>query len=232
MGFDRRMTAFPLLALIAWAPACLASEFSGLATLTSDYIYRGLDLSDGKPAAQLGLDYAHDSGLFGGVWGSTIDVYTAGSKRDFELDYYLGYHHEFQAPITTTVTLLRYTYPGQDGAHDYNYNELLVSATWFEHYSLELGYTDDLYGYGVKNSHWAFQIEWPVASAWVIGATLGRNDLSEAGGSRYYYWDVGASARFSRLVVDVRWFDNEDIHGYGASTQANSQFVVSLSFPF
>lgn len=223
---------FTLLALQPWLPDTRASELSGSATLTSEYIYRGLAMSDGDPAFQLGLDYAHDSGFFIGAWGSTIDLGGPASQRDYELDFYAGYHHQFQAPFTATVTLLRYTYPGQEGFHDYDYNELLLSATWREHYSIEFGYTNDLYGHDVSSRHWEVQFDWPIANAWVVGAALGRNDLSEYGGSRYYYWNVGASARYSRLIVDVRWFDNESPYGFVAAASAGSQFVLSLSVPF
>lgn len=220
------------LALHPWVSNAPASELSGSATLTSEYIYRGLAMSDGEPALQLGLDYAHDSGLFAGAWGSTIDLGGPLSQRDYELDFYAGYHHEFRAPLTATMTLLRYTYPGQEGVQDYDYNELLLSATFLEHYAIEVGYTNDLYGHNVTSRHWALQFEWPIANAWVVGATLGRNDLSNLGVAPYYYWDIGASARYSRLVVDVRWFDNENPYAFAAATSADSQLVLSLSVPF
>jgi uncharacterized protein (TIGR02001 family) len=209
-----------------------ASEFSGLATLTSEYIYRGLAMSDGDPAAQLGLDYEHDSGFFAGIWASTIDLSSRVGQRDYELDFYAGYHFESQRSFTATATLLRYTYPGQTGTHSYDYDELLLSASWREHYAIELGFTNDLYGLGINARHWEFQFEWPVANVWVLGATLGRNDLSEAGVSRYYYWNIGGSARFSRLIVDLRWFDNETPSGFAAPNSANSRFVVGISLAF
>lgn len=230
--FRRHLRAFMLLLLWTLIPTSHASELSGRVTLTSDYIYRGLARSAGDPAVQLGLDYEHDSGFFVGAWGSTIDIRTPASERDLEVDYYAGYFLQFQAPFSATATLLRYTYPGQSGSHSYDYTELLLSAIWREQFSLELGFTDDLSGLGRNGRHWELQYEQPVANAWVLGATLGRNDLSEVGASRYYYWDVGASARFARLIVDLRWFDNEEPYGYTAAASAGSQFVLSLSLTF
>lgn len=189
-------------------------------------------MSDNDPALQLGLDYSHDSGFFVGAWASTIDLESTVSERDYELDYYAGYHYEFLNALSASVTLIRYTFPGQSGPRDYDYNEALFGVGLFDHYSIELGYTGDLYGLGIDSHHWEVRGEWPVANAWVIGAALGRNDLSDAGGSRYYYWDVGASARFSRVIVDVRWFDNEKPYGFAGSLSADSRFVVSLSLPF
>ncbi len=221
-----------LLGALAWAPIAVASEFSGVATLTSEYIYRGLEMSDGDAALQLGLDFEHDTGLFVGVWASTIDIPTPISQRDTELDYYAGFHYTAKSPVTATVTLLRYTYPGQTGMHSYDYNEVLVGASWQERYSIELGYTSNLYGLARIGRHWELRSEWPVANTWVISATLGGNDLSDAGVSRYLHWDLGASARFSRLTFDLRWYDNEQPDGFAAQSSANSQFVLSISAAF
>ena len=218
--------------MILMLPAAAASEISGLATLTSEYIYRGLEMSDGNPALQLGLDYEHDTGFFVGVWASTIDIQTAMGSRDTELDYYAGFHYAAESPVTATVTLLRYSYPGQTGMHSYDYNEILVGASWREQYWIELGYTSDLYGLDRTARHWELRSEWPVASAWMLGATLGGNDMSDAGVSRYLHWDVGASARFSRLTFDLRWYDNELPDGFAALLSANSQLVLSISAAF
>lgn len=209
-----------------------ASEFSGVATLTSEYIYRGLEVSEGDPALQLGLDYEHDSGLFVGVWASTINIRSAMGSRDTELDYYAGFHYAANSPLTATVTLLRYSYPGRTGMHSYDYNEVLVGTTWRERYSIELGYTSNLYGLNRIGRHWELRTERPVANAWVIGAALGGNDMSDAGVSRYLHWDVGASARFSRLTFDLRWYDNERPDGFAAQSSANSQLVLSISTAF
>ena len=233
--FPMRRSTLIALALVTqpiWAPEANASEHSGVATLTSEYIYRGLARSNGNPAAQLGWDFEHDSGLFAGAWASTIDLSSASGQRDLELDLYIGYHRELSADIAATVTLLRYTYPDHDSTHSYDYNEMLVRLTWLQHYSVEVAYTNDLNGFGRTGRHWEFQAEWPIANAWLISAALGSNDLSDAGVSRYLHWDVGASARFNRLTFDLRWFDNQTPGGFAARSSAGSQVVLSVSAGF
>jgi uncharacterized protein (TIGR02001 family) len=210
----------------------MASEFSGAATLTSQYIYRGMAASDGDPALQLGIDYEHDSGLFVGAWASTIELNSAAGERDLELDYYAGFHYSSDAPWTTTLTVLRYTYPGQTGAHSYDYNEVLLAASWQQSYTVEFGYTSDLYGLDLTARHWSLRAEWPFASAWVLGGAIGGNDLSNAGASHYLHWDLGASARISRLTFDLRWYDNERPKGPAAQQSAGSQLVLSISAAF
>ena len=221
-----------LLSSLLCAFIAAASEFSGVATLTSEYIYRGLEMSEGDPALQLGLDYEHDSGLFVGVWASTIDIRTAMGSRDTELDYYAGFHYAATSPLTATVTLLRYSYPGQTGMHRYDYAEVLVNATWRDRYSMELGYTSNLYGLDRIGRHWELRTEWPVANAWVISAALGGNDMSDASVSPYLHWNVGASTRLSRLTLDLRWYNNERPDGFATQLSASSQLVLSISTAF
>ena len=126
----RYIAAVAILGCQFHPAAAAASEFTGIASLTSEYIYRGLAQSDGNPAFQIGLDYDFDAGIFVGAWASTIDLQSAAGERDTELDLYLGYHYESEAPLSATITVLRYTYPGQTGSHSYDHNEVLVSTTW------------------------------------------------------------------------------------------------------
>lgn len=227
-----RLTLSTLLGLHVCASQSMAADLSGAATLTTEYIYRGLQMSEGNPAIQLGIDFEQDSGLFVGAWATTVKLYSPVGQRNAEVDYYAGFQYSLARPWTATLTLLRYTYPGQTGARSYDYNEILVSATWQERFSIELGYTNDVYGFDRTARHWEARAEWPIAAAWVIGAALGSNDLSDAGVTNYLHWDIGASARFSRLTVDLRWYDNEPTDGFLAQQSAESQLVLSLSTAF
>jgi len=229
---SRRAVAI-LFCLVASAPGFASdSGFAASVTLTSEYIYRGQARSDGNPAVQLGLDYEHGSGWFAGVWSSTIDMQSPYGRRDVELDYYAGYHHAFEAPLTLAASLIRYTYPGQTGSFDYDHNQWLVTATFDDRFSLEAGYSDDIYGWGRIGRHWEARLEQPFSNAWVLGAGLGRNDLDDIGVEDYLYWDVGASSRFSRVTVDLRWYDNEPIRGILDWLSAGSQVVLSLTAAF
>lgn len=222
-----------LLAGLAFLPlAGAAGEVSGVATLTSEYIHHGQAMSDGNPAVQLRLDYENNAGFFAGAWVSTVDLPNPGGRRDTELDFYVGYHYATDSPLSLAVTLIRYTYPGQSGFIDYDYTQAVVTAALYERYSVEFGYSPEIYGFDAAGQYWEFRGDWPLKSGWVLGAGLGEKDLSELGGNRYLYWDVGASARFSSVIVDVRWYDNERIGGFLRRLSAGSQFVVSLSLPF
>ena len=210
-----------------------ATGFSGYATLTSQYIYRGLAYSNGDPAVQLSGDYQHHSGIIAGAWASTIDLQGNGTQRDLEFDYYLGYRTALNPDWTADLTAVRYSYPRATGSHSYDYTEVLLGATWRDRYSVELGFTSNLYGLDLVGRHWELRGEWPVANTWVIGAGIGGNDLSGLGVSHFAHWDLGASARLSRFTFDLRWFDNQQPDYLSISNlSAGSQIVVSVSVGF
>jgi uncharacterized protein (TIGR02001 family) len=78
----------PLLSLLLATPA--RAELGVSATVTSDFRYRGVSLSDDKPAASMTITYDHPSGLYVGVSG--IAALTArDGARPLGYQTYLGY---------------------------------------------------------------------------------------------------------------------------------------------
>ena len=227
-----KIRVFIGIALVAWPWLAAAGELSGSVTLASEYVFRGQALSDGNPALQAGIDYEHDVGLFLGAWASTVDLESPTGRRDAELDYYVGWHFSGESRFGATLSLVHYTYPGQTTSFDYDYTEVLATATWDGRYSLEFGYADDLYGFGVSARHVELRADWPLRSALVISAGVGMNDLDNINWSRYAYADVGVSARFARLTVDLRWYNNEKPAGLPDRLSAGSRVVGAVSVGF
>lgn len=105
------------------APAAAATPehtFTANVSLTSEYIYRGIAQSARKPAIQGGFDYSHSSGLYAGVWGSSISWLTDGVGGDgvkagtapVEIDVYGGYKNTFAGgDWNYDVGVLTYNYP-------------------------------------------------------------------------------------------------------------------------
>lgn len=119
------LTALSVLCALGSAPAAaqetvkpsVEKPLSATIEIVSDYRFRGVSLSDRKPALQAEVEYTHSSGLFAGTWGSTL----AGSGGpNAEIDLYAGYSGT-EAGLTYTVTALKYLYPGSS---DLTYVEL------------------------------------------------------------------------------------------------------------
>ena len=109
------------LASVATPAAAHAVEWSGEIALTTDYRYRGLSLSDGKPALQAGLTYEHSSGLYVDLWGSTLGAHGV------ELDPAVGYSADLGNGISADVSATYYVYT-RDGSSNALETTLEVAA--------------------------------------------------------------------------------------------------------
>jgi uncharacterized protein (TIGR02001 family) len=111
--------ALPAAAQTA-APAAAAAPasphtFTGNVGLVTDYLFRGISQTHGKPAIQGGFDYAHSSGFYAGVWGSSIAWVSDAQNTSvpLELDVYGGYKNTFAGgDWNYDVGLITYNYPG------------------------------------------------------------------------------------------------------------------------
>lgn len=83
-------------------------DLSGNATITSEYFWRGMDQNSNAAAFQGGIDLAHETGLYIGVWSSPVNFSDGASS---EVDYYGGYGAEF-GPVGVDVGVISYQYPG------------------------------------------------------------------------------------------------------------------------
>lgn len=115
------------LALLA-LPGLALADLSATLTLTSDYLFDGVSQTEGDPAIQGSIDYAHESGWYVGVWSSNVH-YDADVDYRVEVDYYAGYagsHEKFGYDFR----FARYTYPGTSQNVDTNYNEAMMSLSY------------------------------------------------------------------------------------------------------
>lgn len=121
------------------APAVASPHtFTGNVTLASEYIYRGIAQTRGKPAIQGGFDYAHASGFYAGVWGSSISWINdgvAGASANVEIDVYGGYKGSIGSDLGYDVGVLTYNYPGSGKTLggtilDQDTTELYAALSW------------------------------------------------------------------------------------------------------
>jgi uncharacterized protein (TIGR02001 family) len=86
--------------------------FTGNVTLASDYRFRGISQTFGKPAIQGGFDYAHSSGFYVGNWNSNVSGIQYPGGASLEMDFYGGYKFEPVKDLTADIGVLYYYYPG------------------------------------------------------------------------------------------------------------------------
>ena len=135
--------------------------FTTNAAFVTNYIFRGLSQTFGKPAAQLAFDYAHSSGAYAGLWGSNVSgqQYAGGN---LELDYYFGYNGKLSGDWGWTAGFYGYYYPDANyknssptaGANQrYDTEELNLGVSW-KWVSLKFSNTlSDFFGANTKTGY-------------------------------------------------------------------------------
>tara|TARA_R110000803_G_scaffold42597_2_gene91188 strand:- start:9272 stop:9913 length:642 start_codon:yes stop_codon:yes gene_type:complete len=106
-----------------------AADVSGYAGLKSDYIFRGINQSNG-PSAFLGLDLNFESGAYVGAWAGQVDFGDDGATE--EVDLYAGYSNSVGG-VDYDISYIDYGYRGDSSL---DYEEVVVSLTFLDAFTL------------------------------------------------------------------------------------------------
>jgi uncharacterized protein (TIGR02001 family) len=106
-------TAAPVAAAAAAPENTLAFNVG----VVSQYRFRGIEQTSGKPAIQGGLDFTHTSGVYLGAWASNVNWvkdFNAATQGDYEVDLYGGYKGEIIPGLGYDLGVIAYMYPGNN----------------------------------------------------------------------------------------------------------------------
>lgn len=225
MRFFNRACARPLLAAAVLSTPAFAQEdafpgpggefsLSGGISVVSDYRFRGISVSGEEIALQPTLTLSHESGLYAGVWGSTMPDNPLTGQ--FEFDLYGGYATQIASGTSVDVGMIWYSYPGNRApAGSADYVEFIgklshdlgpVSATGTIAYAPGQRSMGDGWYYsfgmasGIPNT--------PVT----LRAGVGYSDGSlapTAPGVDYFDWSVGASYVLGPATLSARYIDTD-----------------------
>lgn len=89
------------------------SDFTltGNVALVSDYRFRGLSYSGGDVAVQGSVGVSHSSGLYAGIWASSLEQDALDIYGSIETDFYVGWTGEVTSGLTADVGITLYAYP-------------------------------------------------------------------------------------------------------------------------
>ena len=189
MSFSKKPLSLAILAATLAVPALAIStsaqaEVTGNIGVVSKYIFRGGAVVGGTTvhenngaAVQGGLDYAHESGMYAGYWGSSLDYSNGDDVSGFENDVYVGYSGE-AAGFSYDVALLYYYYMSVDDADT---PELAVSVGYGP-FSAGFAYLlDDVAWGNAGDIYWTLGYEAELPSDFTFGATAGFYTYQEDG---------------------------------------------------
>lgn len=226
-----RCAAGAALAAAFTAPQVKAEGLSGSLTAISDYVYRGLSQTRGRPTVQAGLSYEFGDGFSAGAWGSGIDF--GDGKSWLETDYSATYATTWQE-LGIALGGVYYAYPTSPGAWKYGYFEGWIGLSHdFGPFALNgsVYYSPEFFG--IKQDAWYLQTGATVPiNNWLSAAgNLGYQTVNQAGyfGSTdsYTHWDLGLTASHEPLALTVM-YTQTDLPG----SSGDPRVVASLTASF
>jgi uncharacterized protein (TIGR02001 family) len=223
-----------LLSGSSLASVACAADVTGYAVLTTDYVFRGVTYSDGHAALQAAADVALDSGVYLGAWASSVDISNGpGQQRDLQLNYYVGYSHDFQSAWSVGANVVSYTFPGTEGDFEYDFLEYSIVANYDDRAWLEYSYSPDVFHSGSDTHNIDLYAEWGLPEQLLFGAGAGYYDVSGLSGNGYAYWQAGITRPFGRIDIDLRYHDtSRSVPIISTSERAAARIALSAKFLF
>ncbi|HTU13384.1 MAG TPA: TorF family putative porin [Allosphingosinicella sp.] len=220
-----------------------AFTVTGGVTLASQYRFRGISLSDEEAALQGTLNLNHESGIYAGVWASTLDGFGELGGSNLELDLYAGYRRQVAAGITLDAGLLYYAYPGSSGG-DFEFFEPYASVTVNRgpvtgKLGIAVAPSQDALG-GNANTYVYGDLSLaiprtPLTLTGHLGNSHGNTPLTPSGD--YLDWSVGVSASWRNLTLAAAYVDTnlsatEAAAGGATRDIVDGAFVATLAASF
>jgi uncharacterized protein (TIGR02001 family) len=205
---------------LAFSVPAKADELGYSITLgaTSDYVFRGLSLSNEKPEAQGSIDFTYGQ-FYAGAWGSGVGV-PGDIYNPLEIDLYAGWK-PVVGQFNFDFGVIAYTYPSASNAGDYVEFKAAVSTEIVK--SLTGGITF-YYDPAQSNYGETYAIEGALAYALpqvgifapTVSGGLGYSEntdnfgvFSFFGNDEYLYWNAGLALTVEKLTMDFRYYDTD-----------------------
>ena len=174
----------PSFVLADDAPAAApASPWSFNVAVVSDYVFRGVSQTHGKPALQGGVGFSHPSGFYANLWGSTITWVKDGlGKGSTEIDLSAGFKNTFgDSKFGYDVGYYTYNYPSHGST-----NVAATGATFLANPN-----TQELYGaltYDLGNNN-SLMVKYSYTTSKYFIGWYNADNLNDSKGSGYLEFD-------------------------------------------
>lgn len=200
------------------AAQAAASPFTGNMALVSEYRFRGIDQTFGKPALQGGFDYSHASGIYLGNWNSNVSEGAGFPGSNLEMDFYGGWKKPF-GDLAIDVGAIYYAYPGTDPKVDNT--EIYVGGSWK---TLSLKYfhaIDDYFSVPNTKNSWYLDLSYThdLGAGWGLVAHYGMFEYKNIANGDYNDWKLGVTKDIGGWVFGAAYVDTDAKGSCGATPE-------------
>ena len=182
--------ALLLLLAAASLPGAAHAQISASVAAVSDYRFRGISQSDRKPALQGSVAYDHPSGLFAGLFVSTVDFDDDTFQADAQTYLQAGFARRLTVDLSWEIGIARYDY--LRASSNWNYGEAFAGVTWRD-LNARVHYAPDYINRGARSTY----LE--------VNGTRALNERTALFG-HVGYWSIedGSRRAAARSQIDVR----------------------------
>jgi uncharacterized protein (TIGR02001 family) len=219
--------------VFAGLPLCAATaaepQVGGSASIESDYRYRGIPLTDGKPALSLSISYDHDSGLYAGA--SAIGASGAHNSVRIGATEYLGYVARVSTRTAWDLGVTHSDFRVNSAERrSFDYTELYTGVIK-DHVSAHVHYSPNYFGQGVSTVYVDLDGAFRPARQWRIFGHVGVltpvNGSASPGSYRERYdLRAGVAAEFKGGELQLAWTTTRPDLAYPAGHTQNRDALV------
>lgn len=194
-------------------PGAIPGAISGLATLATDYTFRGISQTDNDPAIQAGLEYAVGIGSvtpYLGIWGSNVNFIDA----NIEMDVTGGVRGKI-GEVGWDLGFVYYVYPNARSTLNYDFFEIAAKLSYdFGPAALTVGanYSTDYFGGSGDALYLQANVDVPLPWGLVASGHLGHQSIDRNavfGAPDYFDWSLGVTKEVLGITLGLSYVDTD-----------------------
>lgn len=211
-------------------------RLGGSVTVASDYVFRGVSQTMGRPALQGSVEFEHDNGLYGYAWGTNVDFYPDAETDDGarkEINLAAGYVKDIGNRWSIDTLIVRYVFPGTRTDVDYDYNELISTLRFDDRLGVTVAYAQDVDGTTADSWFSKVDTSFELPSSIALDLAYGYYDLSSVYGSGYGFVTAALSREFGDASATLSFysaFDGSDQIFFEQAEGSRLVFTFDISF--
>jgi uncharacterized protein (TIGR02001 family) len=208
------------LLVTAFAAGALAHAdstfvFTGSVGGTSDFVFRGLSLTRGKPALQASLDVEFPREFYVGAFAATADP-NVGPGPPLEMDFWAGRYWQVSDNFSGDLRVSQYTYPDDPRRVTYDRTELTATLGFRNRLFAAAIYSPNTHAIGssagyAEGAVWALELSGrqPLNERFSVSAGIGHYALDDIYHDGINYWNATLTATLHPFEVQLAYLGIE-----------------------
>jgi uncharacterized protein (TIGR02001 family) len=184
---------------------------NGSVGLTSDFVYRGLSLTRGKPTAQASVDVEFPREFYVGGFVAGADP-NAGPSPAVEFDVWAGKYWRLPADFSFDLRLAQFTYPDDPRRVNYNRSEIAGTLGFRNRLYFAAIYSPNTRALGSSPGYdegdvWSMEVSARHAlnERFALSAGIGRYGLGDVYHDSYNYWNATLTGVFVPFELQLAY---------------------------